>query len=190
MESSQSTGYSVLVDIPSDEESDYSIGDISLISECESVNSGHEDDLDEELDVDTEDDQRNEEISEFSEIETNTAMETEQSETTEVETVSQSVPCQVQNTQPVASNNSATSDSFGYVMVMDNIDINVRRSFQRIDRTTESFHFCHAYAVLNRIDTSPLDDGPSSGVLSYKTVLPDACDLQRIMNDFRVLVSR
>lgn len=98
MESSQSTGYSVLVDIPSDEESDYSIGDISLISECESVNSGHEDDLDEELDVDTEDDRSNEEISEFSEIETNTAMETEQSETTEVETVSQSALSSTEHT--------------------------------------------------------------------------------------------
>ena len=46
--------------------------------------------------------------------------------------------------------------------------MNVRRGFQRIDRTTESYHFCHAHATLNRVDTSELDDGPSSGIL-YST---------------------
>ena len=53
----------------------------------------------------------------------------------------------VGNTNQAASN--VTTDSYGYVLVIDNIDMNVRCSFQRIDQSTESLHFCHAYAVLN-----------------------------------------
>jgi len=67
--------------------------------------------------------------------------------------------------------------------------MNVRRSFQRINRSTESMHFCHAYAVLNRFDTSGLEDGAPSGVLSCEVILPDLSDLKLIMNDFKVLVS-
>ena len=81
-------------------------------------------------------------------------------------------------------------DDNGYVLVIDNLNMNVRRSFQRINRSTESIHFCHAYAVLNRFDTSGLEDGPPSGVLSYEVVLPNMTDLQQILNDFKVLVSR
>ena len=51
-------------------------------------------------------------------------------------------------------------------------------------------HFCHAYAVLNRFDTSGLEDGRPSGVLSYEVVLPNMTDLQQIVDDFKVLVLR
>jgi len=74
--------------------------------------------------------------------------------------------------------------------VIDNLDMNVRRSFQRINRSTESLHFCHAFAMLNRFDTSGLEDRSPSGVLSYEVILPDMSDLQVILNDFKVLVSR
>ena len=76
------------------------------------------------------------------------------------------------------------------MMVMDNVDMNVRRSFQRCDRTTTSYHFCHVYGLLNRIDSSSLSDGPPSGNLSSDMVLPNSSDLKRIMGDFAVLVSR
>ena len=32
-------------------------------------------------------------------------------------------------------------------MVIDNIDMNIRRSEQRMGRTTKSYHYCHGYAV-------------------------------------------
>ena len=86
---------------------------------------------------------------ECSEVETSVAMELEQSETAEAETVSSNTASQVENVNVAGSNTGATTDSHGYVVVIDNLDMNVRRSFQRIDRTTESYHFCHAYAVLN-----------------------------------------
>ena len=47
------------------------------------------------------------------------------------------------------SNSVTSADGFGYVEVIDNIGINLRRSFQRIDHSTLSYHFCHAYAVQN-----------------------------------------
>ena len=78
----------------------------------------------------------------------------------------------------------------GYVLVIDNVDMNVRRSDQRVDRTTQSYHYCHGYAVLNRVNSSPLGDHPPSGILSVDNVLPDKTDLESILADFEVLISR
>ena len=197
MQLPQNTGCtnSLLVDILTDEESDYSIGDISLITDCESIDSHDEDSPDEHveltetdiLQIETECDQRNDDdVEECEEVET--PVELDQVETTQAaEAVTSNMTHQVENTD---SNTGATTDSYGYVDVIDNLDMNVRRSFQRIDRTTESYHFCHAYAVLNRVDTSELDDGPSSGILSCDVVLPDAHDFQQIHDDFGILVKR
>jgi len=33
----------------------------------------------------------------------------------------------------------------GFVLVIDNIDMNIRRSDQGVDHTTSSYHFCHAF---------------------------------------------
>ena len=38
---------------------------------------------------------------------------------------------------------------FGFVLVMDNIDKNVRPSYQRENKGTKSYCFTHSYAVLN-----------------------------------------
>jgi len=51
-------------------------------------------------------------------------------------------------------------------------------------------HFCHAYTVLNRFDTSGLEGRSPSKVLTYKVVLPDINNLHQILDDFKVLVSR
>jgi len=82
------------------------------------------------------------------------------------------------------------ADIYGYVLVIDNLDMNVRRSFQRVDRATQSMHLCHAFAALNRIDTSGLQDRAMSGILSPAVVLPNAQDLQMLFNDFKVFISR
>ena len=37
---------------------------------------------------------------------------------------------------------------YGYTVTIDNVDINIRQSFQRLDLTTQSYHFCHVFAVL------------------------------------------
>lgn len=78
----------------------------------------------------------------------------------------------------------------GYTLVIDNIDMNVRRSEQRIGRTTMSYHYCHGYAVKNRINTTLIADGPPTGILSAEKVLPSEVDLDKILDDFKVIVSR
>jgi len=78
----------------------------------------------------------------------------------------------------------------GYTIVIDNIDMNVRRSYQRLDRTTNSYHFCHGYAVLNRVNSTDLPDGPQMGILSPELILPNQEDLDNVISDFTTLVSR
>jgi len=78
----------------------------------------------------------------------------------------------------------------GYSLVIDNIDMNVRRSYQRLGQTTQSYHFCHGYAALNRVNSTALSDESGSGILSPEFILPSQADLESILNDFAVLVSR
>ena len=82
------------------------------------------------------------------------------------------------------------STSPGFVLVIDNVDLNVRRSNQRIGRTTTSYHFCHEYAAQNRVNSTHLADGPLSGTLSSDDVLPSKNDLENILSDFEEFASR
>jgi len=78
-----------------------------------------------------------------------------------------------------------------YVIVGDNIDKNVRPAFQRLDRSTQSLHYFHSYAVLNRIDISGLSDNrPSSIDISPDKILPNHVDIEKLLSEFEVLVAR
>ena len=90
----------------------------------------------------------------------------------------------------VVEANEAIVRNPGFVLVIDNIDLNVRRSEQRIDHTTLSYHFCHTFALLNRVNSTPLEDTPLSGVLSLDQVLPTQKDLDAILKEFQIFVSR
>ena len=46
--------------------------------------------------------------------------------------------------------------SISYKIVGDNIDKNIRASFQRIDHQTKSIHYFHTFAAKDRIDFSNL----------------------------------
>ena len=194
--------------MPSDDdysyETDYSTRDISLISGIEGAGSVYGDDNIEEfegidniiklgdkerriVDMETTSEQQVENLeyrTQDSEMQESTNFESQITLTSAVEHTNQ-------ETSELNNETSATpKDSFGYVLVIDNIDINVRWSYQQIDCSTESFHFCHVYAVLNRINTTVLSDAPSSGELSVDSILPGQDDLKKIMDDFTVLVSR
>jgi len=81
------------------------------------------------------------------------------------------------------------SANFGFTLTMDNIDPNVRRSFQRCDRSTLSYHFSHVFAAQNHVNSSGEQDGFPSGVLSPEDILPSKADQEKIVVDFEVLVS-
>lgn len=48
----------------------------------------------------------------------------------------------------------------GFKLVMDNIDMNISPSFQRVDKTKKSLHYVHTYAVKDRVDLSIVSDKP------------------------------
>ena len=79
----------------------------------------------------------------------------------------------------------------GFVFVIDNIDMNIRRSDQRVDRTTSSYHFCHGYALLNRVDSTVFEDGHAPSVtLSLDNMPLTQADLDNILEEFQVFVER
>ena len=78
----------------------------------------------------------------------------------------------------------------GFVIVGDNIDKNVRPSFQRGDFQTESWHCFHSYAVANHVDVIHLSNNTLSAIVTSDSVLPTKDDLLEIYKDVEVLVSR
>jgi len=117
----------------------------------------------------------------------------------EVNEIGANIQCNVQSSDTsetmqvavdrVVETHDATCNP-GFVLVIDNIDMNIRRSDQRVDRTTSSYHFCHAFALLNRVNSTLLEDNPISGVLSLDQILPSRSDLDMILEEFQVFVSR
>jgi len=86
---------------------------------------------------------------------------------------------------------SLTCSWTGFKIVGDNIDKNLRRSYQRCDRQTISLHYFHSCAIRDRIDFSGLSDVPSShAIIDPTTILPTTADLDAIEEEFQVLVSR
>ena len=77
-----------------------------------------------------------------------------------------------------------------YKIVGDNIDKNFRRSYQRSDFQTRSYHFFHAYAVLERINLSGLSDLPPSGVMKLTLLTPNDDDIKMLKDSFVVFISR
>ena len=78
----------------------------------------------------------------------------------------------------------------GFRLVGDNVDKNVRPSFQRIERRTQSLHYFNAYAVLDRVDLNGFCDEPVATAVFPKSILPHAEDVAAVKEEFVTLVSR
>ena len=78
----------------------------------------------------------------------------------------------------------------GFMLVTDNVDKNIRPSYQRENRQTQSLHYCHSCAVKNRVSVTGLSDNRASGEISVETFLPTEDDLSRLLVDFEILISR
>ena len=83
--------------------------------------------------------------------------------------------------------------SHGCVIVMDNIDKNIRPSFQRLYNNTRSLHYSNTFAVWDRI---PLQEyemcTAASGytTIDVSSLLPSIDDITTIKSEFEILVSR
>ena len=89
-----------------------------------------------------------------------------------------------------------TTQWYGFKLVGDNLDKDVKPRYVRVDQQTKSLHFFHYYAVRDRIDLSSFSNNPNPHLdltvsdLPFETLLPSASDNQVISYNFGVLVSR
>lgn len=78
-----------------------------------------------------------------------------------------------------------------YKFVIDNIDKNVKPSFQRDEIRGKSYHHVHGYAVQDRIDTSKLSDRlPTYRKIDAAILLPSKSDIATLKAELVILVSR
>lgn len=81
----------------------------------------------------------------------------------------------------------------GFKIVGDNVDKNVRPSFQRLTHQTKSLHHFQSYAVKDRVDWSQASDvrkSPTAIKLQSSSFLMTEGDWDRFKGDCHVLISR
>lgn len=95
------------------------------------------------------------------------------------------------DTNLVVENDVLQLQSTGYKIVGDNIDKNIRASFQRIDHQTKSVHYFHMFAAKDRAHFSNLSESiPHDIKVNPTTLLPGPTDLATFLNELQVIVSR
>lgn len=76
----------------------------------------------------------------------------------------------------------------GFKLVGDNIDKNIRPSFQRSNHQTKSLH---SLAVKDRVNLQSLSDiTPTNPNINYSKLLPSAADITQFKNDAEIFVAR
>ena len=82
---------------------------------------------------------------------------------------------------------------YGFKLVGDNIDKNVRPRHQTLQRQTQSFHYFNSYAIKDRLDLSAMSDNPSTQdveAIDVYTILPSAEDHEEILKNFAIIARR
>lgn len=86
---------------------------------------------------------------------------------------------------------TASDGNSYYKIVGDNIDKNIRPSFQRVSHQTKSLHYFHSYAAMDRVNFSNLsNDVPHSIEVDCDCLLPGKDDLTTFLQELKILVSR
>ena len=80
-----------------------------------------------------------------------------------------------------------------YIITGDNLDKTIKPRLMTTDQQTQSLHYFHAYAALNRISFTGLsEDTPTSRLLrslSSSIFLPSLNDCQKLRDNYVVLVA-
>ena len=96
-----------------------------------------------------------------------------------------------EESQSSCSDDSIECTSSEFKIVGDNVDKNVRASFQRLDHQTKSLHYFHTFAVRDRVDFSSLSNiTPHYVKIDPATLLPQPGDLTALVKELEVIVSR
>ena len=91
-----------------------------------------------------------------------------------------------EDSEEISQNNGKSFKEVG-----DNLDKNIRPSFQRISHQTKSVHYFHTLAVRDRIDFSDLSESVPHGIkISLTTLLPSPADLANLFDELQVIVTR
>ena len=84
-----------------------------------------------------------------------------------------------------------SSGPFNYKFVIDNIDKNVKPSFQRSEFDGKSFHHVHGYSVQDRVNTSVLRDRvPQFRKADPVVMLPSRAEIAAVKDEMVIFVSR
>ena len=83
-----------------------------------------------------------------------------------------------------------SSDWHGFKLVGDNIDKNIRPSFSRSDKSTQSLHCFHYYAVLDRVNLSLFSDATPNMEVDVDKLLINQEDIAQLQSDAITLISR
>lgn len=86
---------------------------------------------------------------------------------------------------------SSSQGMYGYKLVGDNVDKNVRPTFQRNENKGQSLHHFHAYGVKDRVPTASLSDAAPAGCTpNPKALLPSPEDAKCLKEEMVILLSR
>ena len=78
----------------------------------------------------------------------------------------------------------------GYKFVGDNVDKNVKPTYQRHERHGQSLHYFHSYASKDRVNLASFSDTPPPACTPEASVLlPSAEDLDCLRKEIRTFVS-
>ena len=84
-----------------------------------------------------------------------------------------------------------TSSPINYKFIIDNIDKNVKPSFQRAEIKGRSYHHVHGYSVQDRIDTSKLSDRiPLFRKADASVFLPGQQDVNALRDEIIIFLTR
>lgn len=85
------------------------------------------------------------------------------------------------------------SDWQGFIIIGDNIDKTVHARHQTLDMRNRSLHYFNSYAVVDRCDFSQCAENhivPDLSSYDVSTFLPTSTDLNKLLQNFSVLVGR
>ena len=82
--------------------------------------------------------------------------------------------------------------NFGYRICCDNIDKTCKTQYMCLDQRNKSLHYCHSYAVQNRIDVSQIDDCVVDRMQDVdqisRSILPSCNDDKTIRDNIAILI--
>jgi len=94
----------------------------------------------------------------------------------------------IRNHNTVVSRGS--TDWKGFKIVGDNVDKNIRPSLQRFNNKTNSLHYFHYYAVLDRLDLSACSEIVPTDMITLQEMLVGVNDVSQLECDSIILISR